>query len=187
MESKQRILSEELEQIKKAKKDPRYFEPIYNKYYEPIFRFIYLRVDTQDDAHDICQQVFLKALTHIQKYKFKGFPFSSWLYRIAKSETYDFLKKEGKRRTINLNEEITSSLNEILPTEEEYISTEMIGEILNSLAEKDLILIEMRYFEQRSFQEIAEITGLSLSNAKVKVHRILQKLNKNFNLNLVSH
>ena len=56
----------------------------------------------------------------------------------------------------------------------------LIG-LLRQLKEEELSIIEMKYFEGRSFQEIAQITGLSVSNAKVKAFRIIQKMKKKVN------
>ena len=55
-------IKSEKDLIDLAKKDSRYFAPIYKKYHEPIFRFVYQRMDSQADASDITSQVFLKAL-----------------------------------------------------------------------------------------------------------------------------
>jgi RNA polymerase sigma-70 factor, ECF subfamily len=49
---------------------------------------------------------------------------------------------------------------------------------LDTLKEDDLQLIELRFFEQRSFKEVAEIVGITENNAKVKVHRILERLKR---------
>ena len=82
------VLQEELTIIEKAKRNPQFFAPIYKKYYEAIFRYIYKRVDEQETAFDITSNVFVKALAALNKFEFRGVPFSSWLFRIAKSELY---------------------------------------------------------------------------------------------------
>ena len=69
-------------QIEAAKRDATNFGPIYNKYYKQIFGYIYQRMEDKDVAFDVTSQVFLKALTNLHKYEFKGVPFASWLYRI---------------------------------------------------------------------------------------------------------
>ena len=77
------VLQEELMIIEKAKMNPQFFAPIYNRYYESIFRYIYKRVDEQEAAFDITSNVFVKALGALNKFEFRGVPFSSWLFRIA--------------------------------------------------------------------------------------------------------
>ena len=72
---KGKILTSEKELVDLAKKDKRYFTPIYKKYHEPIFRFVYQRLDSKDDASDITSQVFLKALVNLKNTNIKGFRF----------------------------------------------------------------------------------------------------------------
>ena len=81
------ILQEELSWISSAKKDPERFGPLYKKYHEQIFRYVYQRMDDQDLAFDVTSQVFIKAMNNLHKFEYRGVPFSSWLYRIAKSES----------------------------------------------------------------------------------------------------
>ena len=68
--------------VRAAQKDIQAFEKLYDKNYEAIFRYVYQRVSTKDEAFDITSQIFMKAMTNIKQFKFKGFPFSSWLYRM---------------------------------------------------------------------------------------------------------
>src|SRR5436309_1622612 len=86
--SKERITREE-EVIKQAKYDPCKFDTIYNNYHEQIFMYVLKRVESEDTAADVTSQVFLKALTNLHRYKDMGFPFASWLYRIARNEVYN--------------------------------------------------------------------------------------------------
>src|SRR5687767_8681824 len=95
---------EELKEVQEAKKTPAKFEVLYNRYHEQIFRYVYQRVEDKDSAFDITQQVFLKAMTNLHKYEYRGLPFSSWLYRIAKSETYEALRQNQKLRAVNMDE-----------------------------------------------------------------------------------
>ena len=163
--------------IKEAQKNIQAFEKLYNANYEAIFRYVYQRMDSKEDATDVTAQVFMKAMTNIKKYKFMGFKFSSWLYRIAKSETYQFLKNKSKSPTLNVD---TNSLGEISEEMEttNSITNEDLIEALNILDDNELELIEMRYFEQRSFKEIGEILDMTENNAKVKTHRVIKKMKK---------
>ena len=91
--------------IEDSKKDPKNFERLYIKYYEQILKFVYKRVESLDDTRDITSTVFIKALANISKYKDMGFPFSSWLYRIAVNEINMFYRNSKKSRVISLNEQ----------------------------------------------------------------------------------
>lgn len=169
-----------------AKQDPARFGALYEKYYPQILRFVYQRVNTKEDAFDITQQVFLQAMLSLHKYEVRGFPFSSWLYRIAINELNGIFRKNSKMRGVNLEE---SHLSDILQELQEESSEEKEQTVLNaltSLAEDDLQIIEMRFFEKRPFKEIAEILDINEATAKMRIYRILERLKpeieKNINL-----
>lgn len=169
-------LEDELRQIEIAKKDPRQFAPLYKKYHEAIFRYIYKRVDEEESAYDITSCVFVKALAGLHKYEFRGVPFSSWLFRIAKSELYQSFRDKKAQRTVSLD---SVTIVQFIDDLNEDFSEEQRTNLLNSLKllkEHELQLIEMRFFEKRSFKEIGEILGLTENNAKVKTFRALLKL-----------
>jgi RNA polymerase sigma-70 factor (ECF subfamily) len=168
--------------LKRQKKNPAKFEVIYNRYYEQIYRYLYARVDSTDLAADLTSQVFYKVLLKIESYSFKGVPFASWLYRIAFNEMNMHFRKDSKNRTINIDSEHIGGLFEEM--EEDYYSDEKekLVQILATLSDERLSIIEMRFFEKLSFKEISEVMGITENNAKVKLYRTLDKLKKNFNL-----
>lgn len=175
------VLQEELTLIEKAKMNPQFFAPIYNKYHEAIFRYIFKRVDEEEAAYDITSNVFLKALGALNKFEFRGVPFSSWLFRIAKSELYQSFRDKKANRTINIDlVTIVQIVDEICDDQTEENRQKLLKS-LTLLKENELQLIEMRFFEKRSFREIGEILSLTENNAKVKTFRALAKLKKKFN------
>lgn len=165
-------------QIEAAKRDATNFGPIYNKYYKQIFGYIYQRMDDKDVAFDVTSQVFLKALTNLHKYEFKGVPFASWLYRIAHSEVMQVFRDKKSSRTVNADVADIKHLCEEI--QESYYEDFMpaLGRIIKDLPEDELQLIEMRFFEKRPFKEIAEIMMMTENNTKVKLYRILERLKK---------
>ncbi|MEN8929479.1 MAG: sigma-70 family RNA polymerase sigma factor [Flavobacteriales bacterium] len=172
-----RVDSIEESWIKAAQKDLSAFEKLYDKHYEAIFRYVHQRMDSKDDACDVTQQVFIKAMTNIKKYKFMGYKFSSWLYRIAKSETFQFLKDKSKSPTLNVETNSLNQLAEKVDTETR-IENEVLIAVLQELNETELELVEMRFFEQRSFKEMGEILNMTENNVKVKTHRVIKKLKR---------
>lgn len=165
--------------VEAAKKDPKNFAVLYNKYYEQIFRFIYQRVDNKEHAFDGTQQVFMKALTNLYKYEFRGVPFASWLYRIASSEVNNLYRTRKAERTLNIDSVgIVGIMEEIQESKIDQYHDRIVGIISEQLEEDELQLIEMRFFEKRSFKEIGEILDITENNAKVKTYRVLDKLKK---------
>ena len=175
-------IKSEFQEIEDAKKNPKKFETLYNRYHEQIFKYLYARVDNTHLASDLTSQVFYKALLNIENYSYKGVPFASWLYRIAYNEMNMHFRKDTKNRTVNIESENLGGLFEEM--EEDYYSEEKerLAKIMVTLSDERLSIIEMRFFEKRSFKEISEIMGITENNAKVKLYRTLDKLKKNFNI-----
>lgn len=169
--------------VEAAKKNPAKFDFLYRKYYEQIFRYVHQRMDDSEKAFDVTSQVFIKALSNIHKYQYRGVPFASWLYRIAKSEVYQSYKDKKAERTVNIDSERVFEMVEDLDLYEVEKREEQKMHLINVIAglpEKDLQIIEMRYFEKRSYREIGEIMDLTENNAKVRAYRILQRIKKEF-------
>jgi len=169
---------EDLKHIEAAKKDPRHFRHLYDKYYKQIFLFINRRTDDEHTTADLTQTVFLKAMQHLKGYEDRGVPFSAWLYRIASNEVAQHFRDSSKVRTVCLE---TSDMDEMLEekdAEVDHAKREQVFAAIKKLQPQDLELIEMRFFEKRSFKEIADIKGITENHAKVKTYRILDKVKK---------
>ena len=173
-------LNEELMLISHAKRDPEHFGPLYSKYHEQIFRYIYQRMDDEELAFDVTSQVFIKAMNHLHKYEYRGVPFSSWLYRIAKSELYQAFRDRKARRTVNVESMHMFEMIEEFDEDDSSENKAKLVKVLSGLKENDLQLIELRYFEKRSYREIGEILDLTENNAKVRTFRALERLKKQF-------
>lgn len=169
-------ITEEQGLIDAARKNPQHFEKLYNSYYEGIFRFVFKRLEKKEDAFDVTAQVFLKALQNLSKYSHKGLPFSSWLYRIAKSEVYQFLRDNNKIRVIDIEIHNLDDLTDETGYAQKEMLLQCIENILPQLNEEEMQLLEMRYFEKRPFKEVCEILNITENNAKVKMHRVIEKL-----------
>jgi RNA polymerase sigma-70 factor, ECF subfamily len=176
---KKKELKSEQDLVNSAKKDSSCFAPLYEKYHEQIFRFVYQRMSNEADAADLTSVVFLKVLLNLNKYQDKGFPFSSWLYKIALNEVNQFYRKTKKQRSVNIDEHDIEDIIE--ETNDKYSNEkrEKLLQILATLSEDKLSLIEMRFFEKRAFKEIAEVLNITENNAKVRTYRVLEEMKKN--------
>jgi RNA polymerase sigma-70 factor (ECF subfamily) len=166
----------EFQEIEAAKKDPRLFSHFYDRYYKEIFLFINRRTDDEDLTADITQQVFLKAMQNLPRFEYRGIPFSAWLYRIASNEVMQHFRDASKVRTVSMESE---DLNQLMADVDETSAEEKKNAALKAIRKlnaADLELIEMRFFEKRSFSEIADIKGITENHAKVKTYRILDKI-----------
>lgn len=169
-------IKQEEEYINAAKKDPKNFEPLYKKYFEAIFRFVYQRLDDKNAANDITQQTFINALVNIKKYENRGLPFASWLYRIALNELNKWFRTQKTSRTINIETAGVESLFEEIEEQPYQEYNIKLKKILTELEPNNLLLIEMRFFEKRSFKEMGNILNITENNAKVRLYRLLDKI-----------
>ncbi len=166
-------------EIQAAQQNPARFRPLYERYYEEIFRFIYRRTSNESLSADICSQVFLKALQQLKKYSYKGVPFSAWLYRIASNEVAQHFRNHKKNRVVSVEDyQLSDMIDEMEEDGDKEQLRNLLLNALDNLKLNDLQLIELRFFEQRPFKEIAEILNITESNAKVKTYRILERLKK---------
>jgi RNA polymerase sigma-70 factor, ECF subfamily len=167
--------------VKTSQADPEAFRPLYEKYFKRIFLFVLHRVGDRQLAADLASQVFLKALVNIKKFQLRGLPFSAWLFRIALNECHDFFRKNNRYRIVTIENENVEELFEELTTDTHLEDLHrQLPLILQKLSEEELQLIELRFFEQRPFKEVADILGITENNAKVKVYRALQKMKNLF-------
>lgn len=172
------IKSEE-ELLKAAAANPARFDVIYNKYFLAIYKYVLVRVEDQHLTDDIVSRVFAKALFKIKQFKFKGLPFSSWLYRIAYNEMNDTFRRKKANRVVQVPLDQVQEFVHHDTIEEQVEKEQQINLLLTSikaLKQAEIDLIEMRFFEKRAFKEIGEILTISEDNAKVKTHRALKKL-----------
>ncbi len=175
----QEELTVEQLQIEASRRDPAEFAPLYDKYYRSVLGFVYNRVEDKEQAFDVTSQVFHQALESLHRYSFRGLPISAWLYRIALN-TLGKLYRSGKvRRTVSLSDKTERELaNE---TDHSSVTDEVLFRALQSLEEDEMQLVEMRFFEQRPFAEIAEIIGNTESAVKQRLYKILGILKDRIN------
>ena len=170
-------LEEERVWIEKSKTDIGAFEPLYNKYYDLIFRFLLRRTDDETLAADLCSQTFFKALANIGRFSWRGKPLAPWLYQIASNE----LKKHyrNKKPVFVIEQDYIEASEDLKDSWEQLIESNKLNEVLYSLKEDEIRLIEMKYFEQLTFEEIALLTDCKLSAIKMRLYRLLAKLKSN--------
>jgi len=158
------------------------FEPLVIKYQSRIFALARRYARREDEVEDIVQTVFLKAYSKLSSYRGDA-PFEHWLMRTATYTCYDFLRKHQRNREWNasdLSEEENDWFENIgeestAETNREAAST-LVNKLLEGLKPEDRHIITLLELEHQTVKEIAELTGLSESNVKVKAHRAREKM-----------
>ncbi len=180
-------LEQEKELVEKAKNDTQVFGELYDQYYPKIFGYVLRRTASIDVAQDVTSEVFFKALKNLGQFCYRGFPFSSWLYRIATNEIANYFRK-NKREKFCLEEAFNSvsisnpsAETELLEAEAELKRHEdflILHENLSKLSVKYQEVITLRFFENKQVKEIGEILGKREGTIKSLLHRGLEKLRK---------
>lgn len=174
-------IEDEAKMIAKAKQDLQYFEPVYNKYYESIFRYIHRKTDDEDIAADLTSRVFMNAMNSLDKFEFRGVPFGAWLYRIATNETNKYYR-DNKRRLLTLEDHkvnLVMTCSELDDADMERKQT-VLTELISELEEEEIRILELKFFEIKNFKEIAFILDKKESAVKMKMYRSLNKLKERF-------
>ncbi|MBN2174756.1 MAG: RNA polymerase sigma factor [Bacteroidales bacterium] len=155
------------------------YSSLIDKHKEMVYTIAFRILRNREDAEEIAQDTFIKAYQSLSKFR-KESKFSTWLYRIVYNTAISRTRKK-KIQTIELNDEIEKNFSEDeirddvfkLDFDEQKI---LINKVIGKLSEEDSLLITLYYFEENTTEEIAEITGLSQSNVKVRLHRVRKRL-----------
>ncbi len=143
-----------------------------DKYKDRVFSLALRIVRNRELAEEIAQDAFVKAYVSLDKFR-KEAGFSTWIYRI----TYNTAVSETRKKKYKTyNTERIEQPEDVEKTEEEEKQYQLLERAVAALAPKDQLIITLYYFEKMKLEQISEITGLTVSNVKVKLFRIRQKL-----------
>ncbi|MCX6246313.1 MAG: RNA polymerase sigma factor [Bacteroidetes bacterium] len=160
------------------------YASLVTKHKSLVFSIILKVVNNREDAEEISQDVFLKAYQSLGTFERKS-KFSTWLYRIAYNAAISKTRKkkvemvpiEESVITNYSTDEVGRNMNEM----DENDRQRVLEKALLRLPEEDNLLITLFYKNENSIDDISEITGLSVSNVKVRLHRIRKKLYEEMN------
>jgi len=153
------------------------FGSLYDHYQPKIYRFVYLKVSQREDAEDLTHQVFLNAWQNIKNYRPLGFPFSSWLYQIARNLVTDHYRT--KKTTIDLEDapsEFFITATSIHSELDQEIELERVAEAMKKLKPDYQDVIIMRFIEELSLKETAVALKKSEGAVKLLQHRAMKDL-----------
>ena len=152
---------------------------IVNKYKDMVYTVAYRIVGNHEDAEELAQDVFVKAYASLGDFKGKS-KFSTWLYSIAYNTAISKIRRKRLNSvSINDKEDIYHDIADDVH-EDFYnfdkVPVEILRQALDELDAVDKSLLTLFYQDDKSIRELAEITGLTESNVKVRLHRSRQKL-----------
>ncbi|MEQ9412587.1 MAG: sigma-70 family RNA polymerase sigma factor [Cyclobacteriaceae bacterium] len=181
--SEEEIRQEELI-ITKAKNNPEAFAALYEKYFDRIYYYLYRQTDDEELAGDLCSQTFVNVLNNIKRYELRGVPFSAWLYKIASNEVKKHYRKSKGKKVFSIEE---VRIKELIEEYDELWDEDQINKLIDfmkDLPEDMLQVLELRFYEERDFKEIAYILDITESGAKMRTYRALDKLRKKFKIKI---
>ena len=152
------------------------FGKLYDHYHPAIYRFVAFKVGRREDAEDITHQVFLKAWLSVERYQSKGFPFSSWLYRIARNHVIDFYRSDKQHTPIDDVAHELIGDDVLVESVEQGIALERVTSALTELKDEYQDVIILRFIEERSLKETAVSLERSVGAVKVLQHRAMHQL-----------
>lgn len=159
-------------------RDPVALTQLYEENFDRIYRYIVLKIGDRTEAEDMTQQVFLNALKSISSFKWKGMPFSSWLYRIAHNQVVDYLRKKGKRATVPLDESMKAGNDDPGHAAERKTEIEELAAATQKLTRLQQEVISLRFGGELSVAEVAKVMGKSEGAIKALQHSAIAALRK---------
>lgn len=148
------------------------FHELYQKYSRDVYRFAYWVCGNSQDAEDITSETFIRALTSSEEIRSETV--KGYLLTIAKNLAYKRSKRE--KRLVSLDQESIESDSHPAQVVEDQISVQTAMRFIQTLPEADRMALILRIEHNLPYEEIAGMLNISLSAAKVKVHRARIKL-----------
>jgi len=184
--------SEQAQLIEQCREDPKAFGLVFDCWYAPIFGYIFRRTADYDLSKDIAAETFLKAYLNIQQFHWRGINLSAWLYRIATNELNQYYRKQKYKpqslQQLLENPHMEKLLHEKADDEKELMENELkafddYNQIRSKLQKLDIKyqeVIALKYFEQKSNNEISLILNKNEGTVKSLISRGLEKLRNMF-------
>ncbi|MBI2852164.1 MAG: sigma-70 family RNA polymerase sigma factor [Chloroflexi bacterium] len=154
------------------------FALLYQEYFKKIYRYTYLRLGQVEQAEDLTQEVFLKALDGISSYRHKGAPFGSWLFRIAHNLIVDHYRKSKKEFILFPESTVSDGADDPAGAAEKKMELLEIKHAVGMLPPRQKEIIALRYGAGMSVAETARATGKTVGSVKKLQFEALAKLRR---------
>ncbi len=157
--------------------DPAAFAQLYNAYVEKIYKYVYYKVGNAPDAEDLTEQVFLKAWEAIGRYTWCGYPFSSWLYKLAHNLVVDHYRT--RREALPLNDILSTSDEPIIDPEAALnlsLDAAELQEAIAQLTDEQRQVVSLKFIEGYDNAEIAQMLNKKEGAIRALQYRALRSL-----------
>ena len=166
--------------------DNKAFDELLALYQSKLFNYIYFIVRNQEVAEDLFQETFVKAIVTIQQGRYtESGKFGAWLTRIAHNMIIDGFRQDRNENTIS-NDEFEIDLLNDADLCDDNIEMQMVNEqtlsdvrrLMDALPDNQREVVYMRFYQDLSFKEIAEITGVSINTALGRMRYALMSMRR---------
>lgn len=164
-------------------KDPERYGEMVERYQGKLFAYLYRLVGSREEAEDLLQDVFIKAYKNINSYDTQR-KFSSWIYRIAHNEAVNHIKRKSLKRFIPWENILATKDQLEMSSSEEAADARWIrketkkevDEVINRLPFKYKQVLVLRYYSDKSYEEISEILGKPVNTVGTLINRAKKKM-----------
>jgi RNA polymerase sigma-70 factor (ECF subfamily) len=153
-------------------------EELCREYWEPLYSFVYYKVQNREEAEDITQETFVKAISYIQENRTKVENIIGFLKTVALNVLRDRWRKYKRRGNTGNLDDISQGYAAVNDYSESTVQRDLILHALSKLNEKQKSCIELRILQGYTVPETAQMMGISEGNVRVLQYRALQRLSK---------
>lgn len=158
------------------------FRLLVGKYKEKLYWHIRRMVQDHEDADDILQNTFMKIVRNIDSFQQQSLLYT-WMFRIATNESLNFIKSKKSRQTMEIGDVVQfKAAGSNLMDSSKVLNLLQIA--INQLPEKQRLVFNMRYYDEMSYQDIADITGTTEGALKASYHHAVKKIEEFLKTNI---
>lgn len=166
-------MDEDAGPITESKNNPAAFSLLYDRYVQPIYRYLYYRVGSVPEAEDLTSQTFLSALEALPRYQHQG-NFAAWLFRIARGKFIDYVRRQQKQ--FPLKQTHPAETIDLLAQVSHSDEIARLLTLIHSLDDYDQELIRLRFTAGLPFRQIAVILRSNENTVKKSLYRVMARL-----------
>ena len=155
------------------------FAGLYEAYYDKIYRYVMFKTGDTLEAEDLTEEVFLRMLESIGSFKWQGYPFTSWLFRIAHNLVIDYYRKAGRQKKTSLDDAMRVVGSDGVDVDRKLdieLSIKEVKDAMGGLTQLQQEVLSLRFAGGLSVAETAEAMGKKENAVKALQHAAIKKL-----------
>lgn len=158
------------------------FDSLFAKYQDYVYNIVYGIVGKPEEAHDVTQDVFLQVYRSLGSFR-RGARFATWLYRIAVNRALDAARSAKGRRWLPFDETLRAApdpADNPAQVAARGVERDAVQAVLNLVPVQHRDALVLRYYQDLTIEEMAEVLGCSVAAAKVRLHRARQHFKEKY-------